>query len=103
MNKAQVEVIRKGGIGWEFTPSIYQQNRVTYYHKDTKSGKVVEHPNMPCDPYSLQRYLGRGFKLTKEDLSQAVEKSQEGFTCQVCEKPFPKRRALVGHMRSHQK
>lgn len=106
MNKAQIEEIRKVGAGWEWTESIYQQPRATYYHFDSKSNSVIEHPNMPCDPYSLRRYLARGFRLDKEGLiPQTVEKSQEGseFTCEVCGNSFSKRIALVGHMRKHSK
>ncbi len=103
MNKAQIDEIRKVGAGWTWDTSIYQQPKATFYGRDTKTNEIVTMPNLPCDPHSLRRYLARGMRLSKEEISQTVEKSQEGsaFTCQVCEKSFTKRIALQGHMRSH--
>jgi len=112
MNREQVKVLQANGFAFEGVPGLHRQPRAKYYSRDKNDGHIVEH-NLPADPYSLEHYLNKGFVLNPNDLkpfrgvelkteSQAVVKTQEGgFVCQVCDKSFTTRIALLGHSRSH--
>jgi len=103
LNKQQTTVLKEAGYTWAEIPDAKGPAKATYYHKDKETGEIIEHPNLPIDPWSLQRYLRRGFVLNKSQLQpQAVEQSQEGeFACKVCGKSFTAKIALLGHQRSH--
>ena len=104
MNKEQVGVLQRFGYVFAGVPGLRQQPRATFYTRNRNNGEVVTMPNLPADPYSLAHYLEKGFVLDKSQLKpQAVEKSQEGFTCEVCGKEFSQQIALAGHKRTHKK
>lgn len=99
MDKGQTKVLQQEGV-WDFMPNGNRQAKMTYYR--VLNGEIVECPNLPADPIFLRRYLNKGFRLSREELmSQAVEKSQEGFVCEVCGKVLKTKLALSGHNRSH--
>jgi len=110
VNKAQVNILRNNGFVFEGLPNLHPQPRAKFYSRDRNNGRIVEH-NLPADPYSLQHYIKKGFVLDPSLLPpfegevkpQAVEKSQEGFTCEVCGKEFSQQIALAGHKRTHKK
>lgn len=103
MNKEQVKILKAHGYVFDEVPGLVQQPRATFYTRNRKTGEIVEMPNLPADPYSMEHYLRKGFVLDKSQLKpQAVEQSQEGeFVCEVCGKSFTAKIALLGHQRSH--
>ncbi len=92
MDKEQQQVIKKAGLEiptWSvLDKGIKTVARATYYNKEGK-----ELPNLPADPYHLQRYLARGFTLEKPQTSE--------IKCEVCGKSFKAKIALEGHKHSH--
>ena len=103
LDKKQVKVLEKFGYVFGSVPGLTPQPKATFYTRNKVTGEVVEMPNLPCDPYSLEHYLRKGFVLNKSLLKpQAVEQSQKGeFVCEVCGKSFTAKIALSGHHRSH--
>ena len=101
MDKEQVRVLKSFGYAFGEVENLHQEPRATYYR--VINDKVSECPDLPADPYSLKHYLAKGFTLTRPELkSQAVAQAQEGeFVCEVCDKSFNKRIALIGHSRKH--
>lgn len=100
MDREQEKVLNKFGYVFAEVEGLLREPRATFYR--IINGGIMECPNLPADAMSLQRYLSKGFKLTREELlSQSVEKSQEEFICQDCGESFTKRIALAGHSRKH--
>ena len=68
--------------------------KATYY---TKEGRVM--PNLPADPWSMKRYLARGFTLTPP-----VKEESGELICDECGAgPFKAKIGLAGHKRTHNK
>ena len=101
MDKEQIRVLEKFGYNFEEVEGLQREPRATFYR--IVNGEVSECPNLPADALSMEHYLAKGFTLTRPDLkSQAVAQAQEGeFVCEVCDKRFNKRIALIGHSRKH--
>jgi len=99
MDKAQIKVLEKFGYVFAEVEGLRPQPRATYYTINKNNGEVVEMPNLPADPYSLQHYLAKGFTLTRPDLKPQTKEGE--FVCKVCGKRFTARIALLGHSRTH--
>lgn len=100
MDKNQVKVLEKMGYSFAGVPGLTGPKKTTYYSRNKITGEMVKH-FLPCDPYSLEHYLRKGFVTDKSLLEpQTIEQSGE-FVCEVCGKRFTTRIALAGHSRSH--
>ncbi len=88
--KAQIiRDLRESGCAWGFVGEW--PTKATYYKS---TGEAM--PNLPADPWSMKRYLNRGFTL-----APPVE---QGLVCDVCGKSgFTHRVGLAGHKRTHKK
>jgi hypothetical protein len=79
------------GLAFRELKNLENQPKATFYKPD---GTPM--PNLPADPHSLKRYLGRGFTLAPPQ--------QTSIRCDVCGRGgFKAKIALAGHMRSHRK
>ena len=68
--------------------------KATYY---TKDGQAM--PNLPADPWSMKRYLARGFTLVPP-----VKEEPGELMCDECGAgPFKAKIGLAGHKRTHNK
>lgn len=67
--------------------------KATYYKK---TGEAM--PNLPADPYSVKRYLARGFTLVPP--TKPVASGNGDFVC-GCGKNCTSRIGLISHMRTH--
>lgn len=79
--------------------------KATYYKP---SGEAM--PNLPADPWSMKRYLARGFTLEppKQAItapsSSAAGAPAEKLVCPICGRDdFKAKIGLIGHKRSHEK
>jgi len=103
------------GAGFQFTS---WPAKATYYKP---TGEPM--PNLPADPYSMSRYLARGFTLkplkvwdpaaARPDPAEAfmpkpvevavtqLNKETPSYTCDVCGKELRTKFGLAGHKRSH--
>lgn len=73
--------------------------KATYYNRE---GRAM--PNLPADPFSMRRYLARGFTLVPPDQlpAAAAPGKPDELKCESCGKgPFRNKWMLKGHMRSH--
>jgi len=96
VNKEQIKALKEAGIGWEMLKQgLAIQPKATYYKPDG-----TELPNLPADPYSLKRYIARGFLLQKPEIAQV---SPDEHKCETCGKVCKTKLGLSGHMRSHAK
>jgi hypothetical protein len=88
--------------------------RETYWsvHEENGETVVMEHPNLPADPWSMQHYLKRGFKLVKpaipssgkaEVLPIVKEPTPEKIECPVCARECQSMLGLSSHLRKHER
>ena len=87
--------------------------KLTFYKK---TGEAM--PNLPADPWSMERYLKRGLTLTKPteeqiatyifgkhpelvELLPDVEPSDNGVKCEICGFEAKSDFGLKSHMRTH--
>lgn len=97
MNKEQQAVLKRSGFIITDLPGLVPIPKITMYARDRTTGKVRAMPGLPADPYSLERYVKKGFKPRLEDFEQGE------FTCSICGKEFKAQIGLTGHMKSHTK
>lgn len=69
--------------------------KATYYKPN---GEAM--PGLPADPYSMKRYLARGFTLVPP--TEPVASGNGDFVCE-CGKPCASRIGLFSHKRTHEK
>ena len=98
MDKGQLNTLKLFGFTIEELPGKVIP-KMTYYRLE--NNKVVELPNLPADPYHMERYLRRGFTLERPPLTKPQFESPSGFSCETCGKVLSTRLALAGHSRSH--
>lgn len=67
--------------------------KATYYKP---SGEAM--PNLPADPYSMERYLKRGFTLVPPTPSLARDN-----VCEICGFEAKSELGLASHMRKHKR
>lgn len=94
LDKEQQNALRSMGYSITELPSLKPAPKITLYKRD-EQGLIIEAPNLPADPFSIKRYLSRGFRYRPEDFEP------QGFTCNTCGKQLKTKLALSGHMRSH--
>ncbi len=66
MDRGLEQELRTNGSAIRVIPCDSQPFR-KFYKKDGYSGQIVEH-TLPADPYSLGRWLRKGFVLDKNKL-----------------------------------
>jgi len=102
IQKQVMRDLQEGGVAWAFVGEWPE--KATYYKAD---GTPM--PNLPADPWSMRRYLARGFTLAPPQnptatVGVAGTAGNGKLVCDVCGKgPFKIALGLAGHKRSHKK
>jgi hypothetical protein len=103
MDKAQVKIAEAAGFHISEAPGLTKTAWLMYY-KDNGRGEVVKH-RLPADPYSMERYLKKGFSLTPpspkttEPAVSVLEPPNKRFVCRHCGQDFTSKQGVTIHER----
>lgn len=90
------EEAKRNGSAWAMLRTW--PAKTTYY---TPDGRAI--PNLPADPYSMRRYLNKGFTLAPPQGNGAAE-SKAKLICERCGRSdFKARIGYISHTRSCKK
>jgi len=94
LDREQQRVLKGQGYVVQIDPVLAGPPKLTYYTTDRGTGEVKS-MLLPADPYSLQRYLRKGFTL------EPPQEPSAPYKCDICGKEVKTALALAGHKRSH--
>ena len=94
MNREQQ--VKLFGYALEELPNLKTTRKMDFLNRE---GKLL--PNLPIDPYHLERWRKMGFTPVVEKVA-TVNAEQDSLVCDVCSAgPFKAKIGLLGHKRTH--